>query len=921
MLSASGIPGNDCAPDLAPPVDFPVQMAAVGEEFTVDLFASGWTIADDGGAENVHYQLDPDETPDGVTVDPATGVISWMPTAGQEGNNIELKIIAIDAGTPALADVESVFVNVGNRPVADLNGADPLNDVDAGTFTEGDAPLALAPALTITDTDSANLASATITLENVQDDTFETLAANVGAFDITATPNSTVPGQFTLTLTANSATSLADWQTVLQTVTYQNTSTNPTTGVRNIRFTVNDGALDNQPAAIATVTVAAVNSAPVVDLNGPTATIDFGPAAFTEDGGPVAIVDSGNLSITDVDDTNLESATITLTNIQDAGLEVLDVDDTAVAAAGLAESYDPATGILSLTGSATLADYQAVLRTLTYDNTSQDPETATQRVVTVVVNDGDNDNSPVAMATVDVTAANDPAVADLSGPGDMANDFAATFNESGGPIAVVDPTAVIVDPDSTNVTSVTLTLMNRPNDPLDGEGTESLTGTSSATVDFLYDPATGIATLTDLGGATRVDFETVLHSILYVNSSTNPVAGDRTIKVTVDDGSGNGPESTSTITVVPDVNESPDLINPGDQTFSVGEMISFTLDATDPENDSLIFQVDDSTPLPAGATLDPNTGLFTWTPVAGQTGDFVFNVLVTDQGTPTGVSGSDNEVFTLTINDPAAVDLNGPGDGIDFAASFTEGDAPVNITDPAVTVSDTDDTDVTVTVTISNLSDTGAEILTADTTGTTVVVDDSTSGTLVLTGGSSLAEYATVLATVTYENTSDNPTAGDRLVTVVANDGKIDSATATATVSVTAVNDAPVMALNGSSGEFTDGGPAVPIVDPAATITDADNTNLTSLTITITNRLDGDLEELTVDTTGTSIDDSSFVGGVLTLTGGASLDEYIMVLRTLAYRNTAGTPDMTTRTISLVANDGTDASVPVEIMVTIVAAP
>ena len=43
--------------------------------------------------------------------------------------------------------------------------------------------------------------------------------------------------------------------------------------------------------------------------------------------------------------------------------------------------------MLTLTGSATVADYQAALRSVTYANTSANPSTAA-RTVSVVANDG-----------------------------------------------------------------------------------------------------------------------------------------------------------------------------------------------------------------------------------------------------------------------------------------------------------------------------------------------------------------------------------------------------------------------------------------------------------------------------------------------------------------------------------------------------
>ena len=56
---------------------------------------------------------------------------------------------------------------------------------------------------------------------------------------------------------------------------------------------------------------------------------------------------------------------------------------------------------MTLTGSDTLANYEAALRSITYQNTSDDPSTAT-RTVSFTVNDGDDDSNTL---TRDITIA------------------------------------------------------------------------------------------------------------------------------------------------------------------------------------------------------------------------------------------------------------------------------------------------------------------------------------------------------------------------------------------------------------------------------------------------------------------------------------------------------------------------------------
>jgi hypothetical protein len=59
-------------------------------------------------------------------------------------------------------------------------------------------------------------------------------------------------------------------------------------------------------------------------------------------------------------------------------------------------------------------------------------------------------------------------------------------------------------------------------------------------------------------------------------------------------------------------------------------------------------------------------------------------------------------------------------------------------------------------------------------------------------------------------------------VSVVANDGTANSNTATRTITVAAVNDAPVVTMTASALAFTEGNGAT-AVDAGLTVTDADS--------------------------------------------------------------------------------------------------
>ena len=128
-------------------------------------------------------------------------------------------------------------------------------------------------------------------------------------------------------------------------------------------------------------------------------------------------------------DGNLDSATVTIANLLDGPDEVLAVDTSGT---GITASY--ASGVLSLTGTDTIDNYQAVLQTITYDNASQNPDT-TARTSEFVVNDG-TDDSAVATTTLTVNAVNDAPINTV--PGAQAVDEDTDLPISGISVADVD---------------------------------------------------------------------------------------------------------------------------------------------------------------------------------------------------------------------------------------------------------------------------------------------------------------------------------------------------------------------------------------------------------------------------------------------------------------------------------------------------
>ncbi|WP_211340295.1 cadherin-like domain-containing protein [Amphritea balenae] len=223
---------------------------------------------------------------------------------------------------------------------------------------------------------------------------------------------------------------------------------------------------DATDTASAQATILDNDQPPTLDLDSNDST-DTGAnyqVNFTENGGAVAIADLDS-SITDVDDSNIESATITLTNGQ-----VGDVLAAGLLPAGITASV--VGNVVTLSGSATLASYETAIESITFNNTSENPNT-TDRIIEVVVNDGGK-SSNIAIAKITVDAVTD-AITDLDENVNTNEDTAI----SGG-----DLFANLTDTDSSSHTLTGATV------DVDGSGSQTalVLGSVTALVDSDSNP-------------------------------------------------------------------------------------------------------------------------------------------------------------------------------------------------------------------------------------------------------------------------------------------------------------------------------------------------------------------------------------------------------------------------------------------------
>src|SRR5262249_12531692 len=116
------------------------------------------------------------------------------------------------------------------------------------------------------------------------------------------------------------------------------------------------------------------------------------------------------------------------------------------AQSGITGIWNLLTGTLTLSGVASVAGYQAALRSILYANTSSSPSPL-PRTVSFVADDG-TDPSAAAFRTVTIVPQNDPPVI-VASPG------TALYIENSAPVTV-DPGVLVVDVDSATLTGATI---------------------------------------------------------------------------------------------------------------------------------------------------------------------------------------------------------------------------------------------------------------------------------------------------------------------------------------------------------------------------------------------------------------------------------------------------------------------------------
>src|SRR3989442_299564 len=398
----------------------------------------------------------------------------------------------------------------------------------SASYTEGGAAVNIAAANAAINDDSTNMSGATVSVGSFVTGNTLTWTNQAG---ITTSYNSA-----TGVLTATGAASRGTYESLLRSVQYSSSSDDPTVNntntSRTISVVVTDSSANASNTARSTIAVQAVNDAPVVTAG---ATL-----AYTEQGA-AAVIDN-TITLADADDTQMAGATVTIGNFV-AGDTL-----TWTNAGSVTGAYNAGTGVLTLSGTDTLANYQAVMRSVKFSSSSDDPtanNTMTTRTVTWAATDADSDavgakTSAGVTSTINVTAVNDASM--------LATGSTLNYTENGA-AAAINAALTVADLDNPTLPSATVSITGNF---VSGQDVLSFTNVPATmgNIAGVYNAGTGVMTLSSAGStATLAEWQVALRAVQYSNSSDNPSTAARTVSFTVNDGAANSNTVASTVNV------------------------------------------------------------------------------------------------------------------------------------------------------------------------------------------------------------------------------------------------------------------------------------------------------------------------------------------------------------------------------------
>ena len=638
-----------------------------------------------------------------------------------------------------------------------------------------------------------------------------------------------------------------------------------------------------------TVVGSAIGVAPVVS------TSVVGPIVTPNE--PPVVLDSGIL-VTDVDSPKLSNATVKISVGYVQG-DVLAF--TQITGNPITGTFDPTTGTLTLSGEATVAQYQQALRAVTFASTAATLVGA--KAVLVTVTDTQNLSSLPALVAVAMLGANVPPLVVTVPVGPIVT--------AGNPPVALNPLLTVVDLNSPRLSGATVTITTGL---AAGRDVLMLGPLTNNPITAVFNASTGTLTLS--GEATVAQYQDALRAVRFASTS-DAVVGLRTVSIIATDTSGAPslpglvavtvlglPSSVPSVVATtpvkvytgggsPVVLDASIRIVDADSTTATGATITFDPLTYSAQTDRLAFldangiqgNWDSQTGtlrLTGAATIDAyQAALRTVTFASDATvGEKILSIVLTADGTPS-VPG----VVAVTVVD---LPILGSVPSVVVATPvklYTAGSA-ASVLSPAVTIVDVDSDTITKAVVSIGGYDLGADRLTfIDANGITGAWNAAT-GTLVLTGNGSLAAYETALESVTFSSTS-TALVGVRTVSIVVTADDVASAPGLVAITVTpAVVNVPSIITTAPVKLYTAGSGAS-VLSPVVTIIDVDSGTVTGATVTIGAGYDAGTDSLALTPVNDITGVWNSVTGTLTLQGSGSIAEYEAALKAVTFTSTS----------------------------------
>ncbi len=634
-------------------------------------------------------------------------------------------------------------------------------------------------------------------------------------------------------------TAFADDTDVTATVSYSLTNSaggrfaiNAVTGVVTVA-----GAIDAETASSYTITVRATSS------DGSNTSQSFVINVLDVNESPVGAISDTNASVNQVSEAAAIGATVGLTAFADD----TDVTDTVSYSldddAGSLFTIDANTGVVTVAAGldAETAQSHTIIVRATSSDTSSSTRTFTINILDVnEVSLGPLSDTDSAANQVAENAANGTVVGitALAVDGDVTATVTYTLtNSAGGRFAIDANTGVVTvagSLDAETATSYTITVRATSSDSsistqsftinlldVNEFPTTAISDTNVATNQVAENSAIGTTVgitayasdgdVTDIiaysldddaGGLFAIDANTGVVTVAGAIDAETATSLTIIVRATSTDTSFTVRSFTINILDVNEyattpVTDADAAVNEVTENSVLGTVVGVTGLASDGDvTDTHSYSLDND----AGGlfTIDANTGVITVAGAIDYETAHSYTVIVRATSTDTSFATQSFTINVLDVNDnPPTLDLDGDNSsgasGLDYVTTFTEDAGPVLIGDFDLTINDPDSPIInSVVITITNRLDGAAELLAADTTGTSITAA-FVNGVLTLSGADTLAHYQQVLQTVSYVNLSDNADLTNRVITFVASDGTLSGPTATATIHLVGTADAPTL--------------------------------------------------------------------------------------------------------------------------------